>query len=188
MVPDGGRLRVDAPAGCLTAADRSALAEHKAELLALLGSPWDQVEADHLIAEVQVRRQQRFGESMSPADSAARRQLFGLADRIDDAWLARDLLGLREAVAACQAALDGAASDEEAAVCRVIELDLGLPEGSLQLYPPPRGCRGCDWCRATGKEPQPDPGEDLFSVHRRIAKQREERKVRRPKCPGAIAE
>jgi hypothetical protein len=32
-----GRLRVDAPVGVVTAADRAALAEHKAELLAMVG-------------------------------------------------------------------------------------------------------------------------------------------------------
>jgi len=34
----GDRLRVDAPVGVVTAADRAALVEHKAELLAMLGS------------------------------------------------------------------------------------------------------------------------------------------------------
>jgi hypothetical protein len=38
------RLRVDAPVGVVTAADRAALAEHKAELLAMLGSSIGQLE------------------------------------------------------------------------------------------------------------------------------------------------
>jgi hypothetical protein len=38
------RLRVDAPVGVVTAADRAALVEHKAELLALLGSSIARVE------------------------------------------------------------------------------------------------------------------------------------------------
>jgi hypothetical protein len=47
----GDRLRVDAPAGTLTAADRQALAQHKAALLALLVS-WDGASADAELSEV----------------------------------------------------------------------------------------------------------------------------------------
>ncbi len=38
---DGDRLRVDAPTGVLSAADRAALAAHKADLLALLAGTGD---------------------------------------------------------------------------------------------------------------------------------------------------
>jgi hypothetical protein len=95
----GDRLRVEAPAGILTAADRLALAEHKAGLLALLGAAWDQAAADALLAEVQARRRELFGEEGWPDDAAACGRLAERADAIDAAWLARDLAGLRRAAA-----------------------------------------------------------------------------------------
>jgi hypothetical protein len=93
-----------------------ALVRHKADVLALLRTaapgrgpspvcftvptvPWDKAEADGLLAEVQERRRQRFGERGWPTDGAARRRLAGRADAIDAAWLARDLAGLRRAAA-----------------------------------------------------------------------------------------
>jgi hypothetical protein len=94
-----GRLRVEAPAGVLTGADRLALAQHKPGLLALLAdappAAWDQAQADALVAEVAARRRV-FGEACPTEGAAARDRL---ADAIDAAWLARDLPGLRRAAA-----------------------------------------------------------------------------------------
>jgi hypothetical protein len=70
------------------------------------------------------------------------------------------------------------AADEEAAFLRVIERDQGLPQGTLQLFPPPRGCRGCEHCRGSGQGPPPGAGEDLFSTWLRIAKQKRKRRDR----------
>jgi hypothetical protein len=104
LVAVGERLRVDAPAGALTEADRLALAARKGELLALLAGAvapiasagmWDQAEADALVAE-SVRRLEASGW---PADAAARRRLGLLADAVDNAFLGQDLPALRKAVA-----------------------------------------------------------------------------------------
>ncbi len=39
LIPDGPRLIIDAPVGILTETDRTALRNHKSELLALLSAP-----------------------------------------------------------------------------------------------------------------------------------------------------
>jgi hypothetical protein len=83
----------------------AALAENKPAVLALLSPPtvptvpWDQAEADYLVAEA-VRWLEASGW---PADADARRRLGLLADDVDDAYLVSDLAGLRQAVATFQA-------------------------------------------------------------------------------------
>ncbi len=54
---------------------------------------------------------------------------------------------------------------------RLIETELGLPAGTLRFFDPPKRCT-CDFCKATGKELAPEPGEDLFSVVMRINRRR----------------
>jgi hypothetical protein len=58
---------------------------------------WGQAEAAALLAEVQARCGQCFGERGWPEDRAARVRLAERADAIDAAWMARDLPGLRRA-------------------------------------------------------------------------------------------
>ena len=86
----GDRLRVDAPSGVLTDADRRALADNKEELLGLLS------EEDRLVAAVQVARRRAWGRSEWPVDPAACQELGRAFDAIDTAWLARH--GLNKAV------------------------------------------------------------------------------------------
>jgi hypothetical protein len=45
-----------------------------------------------------------------------------------------------------------ATAEEEAKVCRAIEADLRLPEGSLTLFSPPQQCPGCSLCKAKRRE------------------------------------
>jgi len=86
--------------GALPEGLRELLAEHKVELVALLGTgrPWDQSEADRLVADVIAARQERFGPSEWPADPGACRELGQHYDMIDDARLARNLVALEAAV------------------------------------------------------------------------------------------
>jgi hypothetical protein len=122
----------DPPAGLL-----EALAGHKAELLALLGTaalaggpctppaaPWDQAEAGALLTRALARRAAVFGEAGYPVDQAARCHLARLADSIDTAWLAQDLAGLRRAAAdylAAVAAGEGLAGMAPAGADRGVE-------------------------------------------------------------------
>jgi hypothetical protein len=103
--PDGTlawEADVDPPAGLL-----AELVAAKVELLALLA--WDQVKAAALIAELQQRRRQLFGDGMWPSDRDSRRRLSAMADSIDAAWTAQDMVQLRKAIAAYLDALGGAA-------------------------------------------------------------------------------
>jgi hypothetical protein len=116
----GGALAWEADSA-LPADVAEGLARHKADVLALLaaenrprqgpsplcptvptvpeGPPvrWQQAEADALLAQVQARRRQCFGERGWPEDRAARVRLAERAGAIDAAWFARDLPGLRRA-------------------------------------------------------------------------------------------
>jgi hypothetical protein len=38
-------------------------------------------------------------------------------------------------------------ANDDAETCRIIERDLGLPAGSLTLFPPLTDCKGCCFCR-----------------------------------------
>jgi hypothetical protein len=109
---EGGGLRLRAPVGAIPATLRAEASARKAELLALLrtaapadgaytppAAPWDQTQADDLLAEALARRAKVFGHAGYPADQTARCHLARLADRIDAAWLARDMAGLRRAAA-----------------------------------------------------------------------------------------
>jgi hypothetical protein len=96
--PDGKlhwRCRGSLPEGL-----RGLLAEHRVELVALLemGRPWDQAEADRLVAEVIAARPERFGPSEWPDDPGACRALAQHYDRMDQSWFTRDLDGLETAV------------------------------------------------------------------------------------------
>jgi hypothetical protein len=62
---EGGRLKVEAPKGALTPADRQALAERKADLLAAL-SGWNQAEACRLLVSVQERLGALLGDAPVP--------------------------------------------------------------------------------------------------------------------------
>jgi hypothetical protein len=144
---DGIRVR---PASRLTEVLREGIREHKAELLPLLCSRWDQVAADSLVSKVL----SRLDVVGWPRDADARRRLGLLMDRVDERWLVRDLTGLRAAVALFLAALDarasapGAAKDDDAAwICRAIEKDQGLPPGSLTLWSPHK-CSAFCHCRS----------------------------------------
>jgi hypothetical protein len=65
---------VEAPSGRLTGADRLVLAEHKADLLALLRSPWDLAEAEQLLEELraEVRRIESKDFAGRPPDALRR--------------------------------------------------------------------------------------------------------------------
>jgi hypothetical protein len=106
----------------------AALVLHKAEVLAMLRTgtapgrgpspvcptvPWDQAAAAALMAEVQARRRERFGEPGWPEDPRARRGLAEQADAIDGAWLARDLDGLRKGSSAYLALLNPPGDDAD---------------------------------------------------------------------------
>jgi hypothetical protein len=144
----GDRLRWR-PREALTAQEREILVQHKADLLSLLRMPWDQVEADALVARVQDRRHQFFGKAGWPRDSDTRRPLFGLADRIDESWRDRDLRRLRQAVAAFLAAVDGLA------VQRVDRRDASAAAPAAASYSPELA-ELADWfrqARAAGRLP-----------------------------------
>jgi hypothetical protein len=117
--------------------------------------PWDQAEADRLLA------------SVLPAWNAPDRprELNPLGGAIDDASDARDLPRLREAVAAFLAAVKPTApataggavpavshaaptEAELAGIARDLERELGLPAGSLELVDPHK-CNG--FCRCHGE-------------------------------------
>jgi hypothetical protein len=125
----GGRLRWR-PREAVTAEEREILVQHKAEMLVLLRPPWDQAEADALVARVQERRGRLYGPAMSPPDRDGRRRLSGLADAIDRAWAARDMAQLRKAVAAYLDALGGVA------VRRAGARDASAPAPATASYSP----------------------------------------------------
>jgi hypothetical protein len=156
----GGQLQLRGQAQAITPELREGAAEHKAAILAILPSlpattqptaeppepwdqavaelpgPWEQAAADALIADIQARRRQLWGEAAWPANPAAHRRLGEWMDRMDDAWLVRDLPGLRRLAAEFPAGPGPAITRaEEEAVLRVIERDQGLPSGSLMFYP-----------------------------------------------------
>jgi hypothetical protein len=162
VLADGDRLVVRGPRAAEALARR--LLEHKAEVLARL-QPWDPTEADALIAGLQERRRELYGESMWPAAHNGRHRLREWMDRVDAAFVAHDLAALRRLAAEFPAepAPPVAPADEDG-VARVIERDQKLPENSLQLFPPLHTCPGCTLCRWPGGGPAPRPGKDLFSV------------------------
>ena len=68
----------------------------------------------------------------------------------------------REAIRAHKAELlalllTPAAEDPDAWTCRAIEQHLGEPPGALELFPPPRRCAGCDFCKP--KEDRREQGQ-----------------------------
>jgi len=67
----------------------------KSEISEKRSVPWDQAEADALVAEA-IRQ---FGAHGWPADAEARRELGRRMDAVDDAYVGRDLAGLRTAAA-----------------------------------------------------------------------------------------
>ncbi len=83
-----GRLHVDAPAGALTAADREALARHKAELLDRMAgvAPWDQAEADrllsHLRSELRRIERQRHGGRLPDLLAVLMQDAIAIAQRL----------------------------------------------------------------------------------------------------------
>ncbi|HKB37337.1 MAG TPA: DNA methyltransferase [Gemmataceae bacterium] len=110
---------------------------------------WDQPAADALMAEVQARRRQLFGEEGWPEDENECRRLGPLMDTVDAAWAARDLGRLGQTVTELLMALDaaagtvGKAEDEAVSIARA----LGLLQGNVALWEPHR----CSyWCRCHG--------------------------------------
>lgn len=60
------------------------------------------------------------------------------------------------------------APDDDHTLCRQLEIENGLPRGSIVSWRPSSGCPGCGSCRPSGTEPPPDPEEDLASVFKRL--------------------
>jgi hypothetical protein len=87
-----------------------------------------------------------------------------LMDRIHERWRARDLCGLRQAGAELLAALNALTpartpdqDDEAAFVCRAIEHSLGLPPGTLELWPPHQCSEFCR-CHVGSEQPRRGAG------------------------------
>jgi hypothetical protein len=81
----GGRLRFDAPAGALSAADRAAIREHKADLLALLVAISPPLEGAVKIGGLWIWR----GFIVATRDTL---EIYAAAYRVANAWRA-DLRG-----------------------------------------------------------------------------------------------
>jgi hypothetical protein len=170
-----GRLRWR-PKEAMTPEELDLLTQHKTQLLAILApqaaslpplqpsepsaKPWDQTAADALVSTALGRLD--LAGWTEDVDAGFQRGL--LMDRIDERWQARDLAGLRHAVVELLAALDAptpeatpAQTGDEAAVSRAIERDLGLPAGSLELWPPHQ-CSDFCRCHVASEQRRKGPG------------------------------
>src|SRR5262245_4305484 len=158
LLAHNGRLRWRPREG-VTPEEQDLLVRHKNELLTVLSAqagllpptrpsgpsepseaPWNQVEADALMATAQARHRKLFGEIGWPAEENISCQLGVLMDTIDAAWEARDLPRLSQAVEELRLALDAVrvmprvSEDEADTVARA----LGLPPASVELWEPHR--------------------------------------------------
>jgi hypothetical protein len=170
----GGQLQLRGPPGAITPEIRAGAGEHKEALLELLPiqeqplvegpnaekpaaslqevSSWDEAEARCLLLPaIQLLEQHEYS-----SDTSARAMQFAAADAIDSCWLSQDRTGLKSAVDRFLRLMQ----PEEKSL-----LDDGMFDPRFRLPP---GCPGCDFCRPTGLEPSPRPGEDLASVLQRI--------------------
>ena len=98
----GDRLRVEAPRGVLTAADRAALAAHKAALLALLradADPWPALLQRFRAAWLAVGQQY---DNAPPAERQRLAVAFARGQAFEHAWQRQDLPLAREAVLALE--------------------------------------------------------------------------------------
>jgi hypothetical protein len=170
LLAHNGRLRWRPREG-VSPEERGLLTRHKAELLKMIpaqatplpptrpsapsatsATPWDQAEADALVADVQARRRELFGETGWPDEEIVSCQLRVLMDTIDAAWEACDLPRLCQAVEELRLALNavrvmpGVDEDEADTVARA----LGLPPGSVALWEPHR-CNSFCRCRTVAE-------------------------------------